>query len=215
MTVRVGIVDDHQSVVLGIEVALGREPACEVVASADTVGGLLALGKEIDVAILDLRLGDSSHPGENVRALRAAGMRVLVFTAGDDPHAIRLAAGAGAVGVLQKAAPVETIADAVLAATQDETVPSATWAAAIDGDPDLDSAGLSPREAEVLSLYAAGEKTVRVAHALGISEHTVIEHLRSIRVKYARDGRDAPTKVDLYRRAVEDGFLPAPRRRLR
>ncbi|MCK6211284.1 response regulator transcription factor [Georgenia sp. EYE_87] len=215
MTVRVGIVDDHESVVLGLRVTLGQHAAVEVVGSADTVRGLLALGRPIDVAVLDLRLGDGSDPGDNVRALRDAGIKVLVFTAGDDPHAIRRAAGAGAVGVLQKAAPVETLTTAVLAATQDETVPSATWAAAIDGDPDLDSAALSPREAEVLALYAAGEKTVRVAHTLGISEHTVIEHLRSIRAKYARDGREAPTKVDLYRRAVEDGFLPAPRRRER
>jgi DNA-binding NarL/FixJ family response regulator len=215
VVVRVGIVDDHESVVLGLSVALGEHPGCEVVGSADTVEGLLALGRRIDVVVLDLRLGDGSDPGENVRALRAAGIRVLVFTAGDDPHAIRLAAGAGAVGVLQKAAPVETLAAAVLVATKDETVPTTTWAAAIDGDPNLDSAGLSPREAQVLALYAAGEKTVRVAHTLGISEHTVIEHLRSIRGKYARDGRDAPTKVDLYRRAVEDGFLPAPRRRMR
>ena len=215
MVVRVGIVDDHESVVLGLSVALSEYPGCEVVASADTVDKLLAPGRKIDVAVLDLRLGDGSDPGENVRVLRAAGVRVLVFTAGDDPHAIRLAAGAGAVGVLQKAAPVETLAAAVLVATKDETVPTTTWAAAIDGDPNLDSAGLSPREAQVLALYAAGEKTVRVAHTLGISEHTVIEHLRSIRGKYARDGRDAPTKVDLYRRAVEDGFLPAPRRRSR
>lgn len=215
MSVRVGIVDDHESVVLGLGVALGERVECEVVASAPTVPELLALDREIDVVVLDLRLGDGSDPGENVRALRAAGMRVLVFTAGDDPHAIRLAAGAGAVGVLQKAAPVETLVAAVLAATTGDTVPTATWAAAIDGDPNLDSAGLSPREAQVLALYAAGEKTVRVAHTLGISEHTVIEHLRSIRTKYARDGRDAPTKVDLYRRAVEDGFLPAPRRRMR
>ena len=34
------------------------------------------------------------------------------------------------------------------------------------------------------------------------------EYLDRIRVKYVEVGRPAPTKVDLLRRAVEDGILP-------
>jgi hypothetical protein len=39
---------------------------------------------------------------------------------------------------------------------------------------------------------------------------TIEDYVRRIRAKYARAGRPAMTKVDLYKRAVEDGFLPAP-----
>jgi hypothetical protein len=34
--------------------------------------------------------------------------------------------------------------------------------------------------------------------------------VRRIRQKYARAGRPAHTKIDLYKRAVEDGILPSP-----
>ena len=70
---------------------------------------------------------------------------------------------------------------------------------------------LTPREAEVLGLYASGEKADRVARLLGVTRETVLDHIRRIRAKYALADRPAHTKVDLYRRAVEDGLLPAPR----
>ena len=42
----------------------------------------------------------------------------------------------------------------------------------------------------------------------GIGYSTAREYLDRIRVKYVELGRPAPTKVDLLRRAVEDGILP-------
>jgi len=66
---------------------------------------------------------------------------------------------------------------------------------------------LTARELEVLGLYASGEKADRVARLLGISRETVLDHVRRIRQKYAAVHRPAYTKVDLYRRAVEDGVL--------
>jgi DNA-binding CsgD family transcriptional regulator len=39
---------------------------------------------------------------------------------------------------------------------------------------------------------------------------TLKTHLRRIRVKYRAVGRPAPTRRDLYVRAVEDGLLPPP-----
>ena len=66
---------------------------------------------------------------------------------------------------------------------------------------------LTVRELEVLGLYASGEKADRVARLLGISRETVLDHVRRIRQKYAAVHRPAHTKVDLYRRAVEDGVL--------
>ena len=34
------------------------------------------------------------------------------------------------------------------------------------------------------------------------------DHVRRIRAKYAAASRPAPTKLDLYHRAVEDGIVP-------
>ncbi|MGV9431750.1 helix-turn-helix transcriptional regulator, partial [Nocardia sp. NPDC003648] len=96
-----------------------------------------------------------------------------------------------------------------------EQVVTTDWAAAIDGDPQLSDVGLSPRQEEVLMLYASGEKASRVARLTGLSEQTVNDYLGRIRQKYADAGRPAPTKTDLYKRAVEDGWLPVPERQQR
>ena len=80
-------------------------------------------------------------------------------------------------------------------------------AAALDADPGFAEAHLTPREAEVLELYASGETAERVASLLFISKETVLDHVRHIRTKYALVDRPAPTKVDLYRRAVEDRIV--------
>ncbi|WP_236581196.1 LuxR C-terminal-related transcriptional regulator, partial [Rhodococcus sp. T7] len=94
-------------------------------------------------------------------------------------------------------------------------VATTDWAAAIDGDPNLLDVDLSPRQREVLALYASGEKAARVASLTGLAQETVNDYLGRIRQKYAEAGRPAPTKTDLYKRALEDGWLPIPQRRRR
>ena len=47
-----------------------------------------------------------------------------------------------------------------------------------------------------------------MALELGISRETVLDHIRRIRAKYAKVERPAPTKVELYQRAIEDGVIP-------
>ena len=85
---------------------------------------------------------------------------------------------------------------------------SPEWADALDTDREFVPAKLSQREAEVLTLYASGETAERVAGQLFVSRETVYDHVRNIRSKYAAANRPAPTKVDLFRRAVEDGLVP-------
>lgn len=53
------------------------------------------------------------------------------------------------------------------------------------------SAGLSPREAEVLRLVAAGLSSRRIAEQLALSQHTVAKHLTSIFAKLGVDNRAA------------------------
>jgi hypothetical protein len=49
-----------------------------------------------------------------------------------------------------------------------------------------------------------------VALRMGISEETAKQYLGRVREKYARAGRAAPTKMELYYRAVEDGHIHPP-----
>jgi DNA-binding NarL/FixJ family response regulator len=70
---------------------------------------------------------------------------------------------------------------------------------------------LSARQRDVLAAYVSSSDLLpTVARQLGMDPETVKTHLRRIRVKYADAGRPAPTRRDLYVRAVEDGVLPPP-----
>ncbi|TFD40325.1 response regulator transcription factor [Cryobacterium sp. TMT2-10] len=211
---RVALIDDHEIVARGFANLFSTIPEIEVVGTVATVTELLesaaSQAQQVDLVILDLRLSDGSLVGSNVDRLRAAGAAVLAFTGGDDEVLMRHAARSGVLGVVRKSEPTAVLLDAVTRAAAGETIASTEWAAALDGDPDLADAGLSNREREALSLYAAGAKAPLVASRMGLSEATVIDYIRRVRTKYERVGRPANTKIDLYKRALEDGILPIP-----
>lgn len=70
---------------------------------------------------------------------------------------------------------------------------------------------LSARQREVLIAYSAGSDLLEVAaRRTGMKAETFKTHLRRIRAKYEDAGRPAPTRRDLYVRAVQDGLLPPP-----
>jgi len=79
--------------------------------------------------------------------------------------------------------------------------------AAIDADAAFKKAKLSPREQEVLSLYASGLALKQVAYSLDITVHTAKEHIDRVRGKYATIGRPAVNKTELLMRAIEDGLI--------
>ena len=79
------------------------------------------------------------------------------------------------------------------------------------GVPGIRRPRLAPRQRDVLVAYVAGSDLLpTVARELGMDRETLKTHLRRIRIKYAGVGRPAPTRRDLYVRAVEDGLLPPP-----
>lgn len=205
---RIGVVDDHATVRVGIRATLGGIRGLEVVAAAASVPELLEQTSDLDLVLLDLRLADGSSVTGNVRALQSMGAKVIVFTSGENLPLIREAARTGAMGMLRKSEDSVVVARAVIAALRGDVAASIDWAAALDSDPRLRDAGLTSREAEVLALYAAGMQADQVADDLGITRETVLDHIRRIRSRYAAAGRAAPTKIDLYRRAREDGVIP-------
>ncbi|MFT4126203.1 MAG: DNA-binding response regulator [Gordonia sp. (in: high G+C Gram-positive bacteria)] len=209
---QIGMVDDHRSPIWGIERVLAGQPDLDLVSSAETVTELLAQGTALDLVLLDLRLGDGTTPRENVNRLRTNGIGTVVYTSGEHPALLRSAAKAGTLGVVLKSASETEIVDALRAAANGHTVLTTEWAAAIDGDPDLASVNLSPQLQRVLTMYASGETSASVGAAIGVTADTVNEYLKRIRQKYASAGRPTRTKVDLYQRAVEDGWLPIPQR---
>ncbi|WP_319015723.1 response regulator transcription factor [Microcella sp.] len=207
--VRVAIVDDHESVRLGLQAAFSTAGFDVVASSASVPEFVDALGgREIDVVVLDLSLGDGSSVTDNVKAVQATGSAVLVHSIADRVASVREALAAGAAGVIPKSSATSTVIAAAETVARGDVLNNLEWASAIDADRDFAKAQLGRREREILHLYASGLPLRLAAQQLGIGYSTAREYLDRIRSKYVEVGRPAPTKVDLLRRAVEDGILP-------
>ncbi|MGV9825925.1 MULTISPECIES: response regulator [unclassified Gordonia (in: high G+C Gram-positive bacteria)] len=207
---RIGVVDDHEQIVRGLRATFDAQPDMHLAAGADTVADLLAVTRDLDLVLLDLRLDDGTAPTENIGSLRAADIPVLLYTSGDERYLIREAAAAGVMGMIRKNARERELLAAIRQALTGNAVAGIDWASAIDSDDDF--VELTPQLRRVLELYAAGESTARVGAELHLSPETVSDYVNRIRARYASAGRPAPTKTDLYKRAIEDGWLPVPRR---
>lgn len=207
--VRVGVVDDHESVRLGLRAAC-QDAGYTVVGTAPTtaeLAGAIQPG-DLDVVVLDLSLGDGSTVTENVKRMQVLGAAVLVHSIADRVALVREALAAGAAGVIPKASATSTVMNAIATVARGDVLNNLEWATAIDADGDFAKAQLGRREREILHLYASGLPLKLAAQQLGIGYSTAREYLDRIRAKYVEVGRPAPTKVDLLRRAVEDGILP-------
>jgi len=209
---RVALIDDHESVRLGLEAACARVGTMNVVFSGSTVREYIdwrtfSASSPADVVVLDLTLGDGTTVTENVTRLVRDGSSVIIHSVADRPAAVREALAAGAAGVISKASRIDDVLAAVRTVAMGEPLDNVEWASAVEGDRAFADAQLSAREREVLRLYAAGLPLKAVAERLGIAYSTAKENITRVRVKYVDVGRPAPTKVDLLRRAMEDGLV--------
>lgn len=208
---RVALIDDHESVRLGLEAACARARKTVVFSGSSVSGYLDWLARTgsppADVTVLDLTLGDGTTVTENVTRVVAAGSSVIIHSVADRPASVREALAAGAAGVVSKASPIDDVTAAVRTVARGEPLNNVEWASAVEGDRAFADAQLSARERDVLRLYAAGLPLKVVAERLGMAYSTAKENITRVRVKYVEVGRPAPTKVDLLRRAMEDGIL--------
>ncbi|WP_296666750.1 response regulator transcription factor [Demequina sp.] len=206
----IALVEDHALISLGFRDLVEGAPDLDLAGLVETVDALPALGRELDLVVLDLRLADGSTPESNIAAVHALGSHVLIYTGGEDRRLIQAAARSGALGLIRKSSEPDVLLDAIRTAAAGQEVFGTDWAAAIDSDDALADARLSAREREILSLYASGLTAYSVARHLGVSRETVADYVSRIRRKYADAGRPAQSRVDLYKRALEDGLLEGP-----
>jgi two-component system uhpT operon response regulator UhpA len=157
--------------------------------------------------VMDLSLADGSIVAENVTNLLKTGAQVVIFSIADKQNLVRAALKAGAATLVPKAQSMEDLASAIRLVADGVYVNTLQTAAAIDSDTEFKAANLSPREREVLSLYASGFALKQVATELNIKISTAKEHIDRVRAKYSVIGRPASTKTDLLVRAIEDGIL--------
>jgi DNA-binding NarL/FixJ family response regulator len=193
--VRVVVADDQRVVREGLVTVLSVLPGFEVVGSAaDGEQALALVARHLpQVVLMDLRMPRLDGV-EATRRIRAAhpGTAVVVLTTYADDESILAALRAGATGYLTKDAGREQIARAVHAAAGGQAIldpaVQARLVAAAGPGPDARPArplpdGLTAREAEVLSLIAAGRTNAQIAAALVISPSTVKTHINNIFAK--------------------------------
>jgi len=207
--IRVVVADDQRVVRDGLTMLVGLIEGVEVVGTAsDGVEAVeLAERKRPDVVLMDLRM-PRMEGAEATRQIRDAlsDTQVLVLTTYADDESLFPALQAGARGYLTKDASAEEIELAIRALVAGQThldpaVQQRLVAAVLeDSRPPVSSReptgeipdDLTPREAEVLKLIAAGLSNAEIAEALVVSGATVKTHVNRIFYKIgARDRAQA------------------------
>ena len=203
--IRVLAADDQRVVREGLAMLLGLLPDVEVAGTAADGEEVLALAAELkpDVILMDLRMPrmDGVEATRRLRE-RDPAVKVVVLTTYADDRSVIDALRAGALGYLTKDAGAAEIQQALHRvadgqAALDPAVQRHLVEAIADGVPSGPAtaslpAGLTPREAEVLTLIAAGLSNTEIAERLVVSEATVKSHVNHMLAKIgARDRAQA------------------------
>jgi DNA-binding NarL/FixJ family response regulator len=208
-TIRVLVADDQRVVREGLAMLLGLLPGVEVVGAAADGERALELAAELepDVVLMDLRMPRlDGIEATRVLRERGPGVKVIALTTYADDRSVVAALRAGARGYLTKDAGAEEIRRALEAVVRgeaaiDPAVQHHLVDALASGEPAREQAadrslpdGLTPREAEVLSLIAAGLSNAEIAERLVVSEPTVKSHINHLFAKTGvRDRAQAVT----------------------
>jgi two-component system, NarL family, invasion response regulator UvrY len=189
---RILIADDHAVVRKGLRLILGDTDGIEIAgeaASADELLTFLRSGRA-DAVVLDVMLGDRDGI-EVLKHIRSEFPRMpvlMISMHAEEIFAIR-ALRAGANGYVEKAAPAETLRDAVRrVASGGSYMTSATAERLKDHLAHGESGALpherlSDREFEIFRLLGAGKSVTEIASALNLSVKTVSTHRTRILAK--------------------------------
>lgn len=171
------LVEDDADARLSLARALRREGlACVEAADVTTALALLPV-TNVDIAILDLVLGDDERGGLAVlSALRASGSSVpaVLITAFADVERLKRALNLGASFLLEKPFRGRELVDTVHKLLADQRNLGGLVSSAIT------RAGLTEREAEIARLVLKGLPSAEIATVLGSSDKTVRQHISRI-----------------------------------
>lgn len=203
--IRVLVADDQRVVREGLAMLLGLLPDVEVAGIAADGDEALALAAQLrpDIVLMDLRM-PRCNGVEATRLMRdrAPGVAVVVLTTYADDRSVIDALRAGARGYLTKDAGAAEIGQALKQVTGGQAAidPAVQrhLVEALGPDRGRETAsrplpgGLTPREAEVLTLIADGLSNAEIAARLVVSEATVKSHVNHLLAKTgARDRAQA------------------------
>jgi DNA-binding NarL/FixJ family response regulator len=192
--IKIMIVDDHLVIREGLKQLLGIEDNIDVVAEVESGFECLSLVGvyQPDIILMDIRLPGISGI-ETTRRIceRYPHIKVIMLTIYEDEHYITEAIQAGARGYVLKNVKREELIKIIYSVIQDQAYLDPSVTARVfnyvrkdnkNKQDDIDSqvSLLTVRELEVLRGLVKGYSDRIIAKSLGISEHTVRSHVKSI-----------------------------------
>ncbi len=202
-SIRILIVDDHPLVRAGLRALLANDAGLEIIAEASSGEEALAMQKEhgFEVALIDLRLpGMDGFQTLTALLARDRSCRVLVISNFDSEEEVARAIESGAKGYLLKDIAAGELIEAIrTVALGGDYIPE--WAKQRIMERNSDT-GLSPREAEVLTLIAKGLDNREIGVTLSISLNTVKTFTKRIFTKLGVSGRTEAVTA-----AIQRGIL--------
>lgn len=182
---RVLVVDDHATFTDLVAIALERHPALRCVATAHSATEALAVlqHEEVDVVLIDVRLGDDDGlmTAAEVRR-RRPDVSVVVLTAYPDTRVLRAAAVAGVSTVLPKNGAFRELVAALTTVTPSHfhLAPGLARLLATSEDATRPAVVLTTREHQVLAALAAGHDITSISRELCLSVHTCRGYVKSV-----------------------------------
>jgi len=216
MTIRIVLVDDHKTMLWGLERLIQAEgDAFQLVGSASDGIEARALCAEFspDIVLLDLDLKGSSSIDFLPALVENGCTKVVILSANRDQATLAAAVKAGARGVVSKEAPTDDVLAAVrkvhggelwLDQTLMQVLLGQLVAPAPKADPEAQRiASLTAREREVIGMIVQGKGALNkdLAERAFISERTLRNHLTTIYQKL-----DVANRLELYVYATKHGL---------
>ncbi len=209
MTISVVIIDDHTLLVDALTETLQEQDDIAVVGTAGTLADArpLVVGHDPDVVLLDYRLSDSDGATATTEILQdCPDCNVLLMSAAEPATMLADAMEAGIAGFVHKSRGMQALVDALRTVAAGGTVFEANdLQAAVQrlGRGGADQP--SERELEVLQLLTEGRNVERIADELGLSHHTVRNHVR-----HALEKLDAHSQLEAVAIALRRGLVTPP-----
>ena len=183
--------------ITNLPLQVSSTPGIEVVGAAGDGSALLELAARTpcDVVVVDLDMPGVDGASATRELLRTApGVAVLVLTMHDDDESVHRSLRAGARGYVLKGAAQGTIARAIQALAEGDTVlhggvGSRVLQAATESRPSAVFPTLSRREVEVLELVARGLANQAIAERLFLSVKTVQNRVSDLLAKTGSTSR--------------------------
>ncbi|MBT2214046.1 MULTISPECIES: response regulator transcription factor [Actinomadura] len=223
MTIRVLIADDQVMIRDGLAALLSSDPEIEVIGQAGNGREAVAMARELDpdVVVMDIRMPEmdglaatAELVGEPIADADPAATRpkVLVLTTFDLDEYVYEALGSGASGFLLKDASAADLVSGVRVVAAGDALLAPSITRRLIGDfarrrrhqrpSPKATAGLTPRELDVLRLIARGLSNAEIAGELVLAEQTVKTHVGHVLTKLTLRDR---TQAVVY--AYENGLV--------